>query len=47
LLEGRGLTTEGQGMRLEVQKQSVSILRHLGTKLEGINPFTGQKQRVS
>ena len=47
VLKGPGLTTTGQGMRLEIEKKSVSILRHLGTKLEGISPFAGQKQRVS
>lgn len=47
VLEGQGFTTKGQGMRLEIEKKFVSILRHLGTKLEGISPFPGQKQRVS
>jgi len=47
VLEGQGFTTKGQGMRLEIAKKSVSILRHQGTELEGISPFTGKKQRVS
>ncbi len=47
VLKGQGLTTKGQGMRLEIEKKSVSILRHMGTKLEGVSPLTGQKQRVS
>ena len=47
VLEGQGLTTRGQGMRFEIEKKFVSILRHLGTKLEGVSPFPGQKQRVS
>ncbi len=47
VLEGQGLTTKGQGMRLEIAKKSVSILRHLGTKLEGITPFAKQKKRVT
>lgn len=47
VLKGQGLTTKGQGMRLEIEKKSVTVLRHLGTQLEGISPFTGQKQKVS
>jgi LPS export ABC transporter protein LptC len=47
VLKGQGLTTKGQGMRLEIEKKSVSILHHLGTRLEGISPFTEQKQKVS
>ncbi len=47
VLKGQGLTTKGQGMRLEIEKKSVSIFRHMGTKLEGVSPLTGQKQRVS
>jgi lipopolysaccharide export system protein LptC len=47
VLKGQGLTTKGQGMRLEIEKKSVSILRHMGTRLEGVSPLTGQKQRVS
>lgn len=47
VLKGKGLTTKGQGMRLEIEKKSVTVLRHLGTQLEGISPFTGQKQKVS
>ena len=47
VLEGQGFTTKGQGMRLEIAKKSVSILRHLGTELEGISPFAGKKQGVS
>jgi len=47
VLKGQGLTTTGQGMRLEIEKKSVSVLRHLGTQLEGISPFSGQKQKVS
>ena len=47
IVEGEGVTTKGKGMRLEIAKRSVRILQHLGTKLEGIRPFTGQKQKVS
>jgi LPS export ABC transporter protein LptC len=47
VLAGQGLTTRGQGMRFEIEKKSVSILRHLGTRLEGVSPFSGQKQGVS
>jgi len=47
VLKGQKLTTKGQGMRLEIEKKSVTVLRHLGTQLEGISPFTGQKQKVS
>jgi LPS export ABC transporter protein LptC len=47
VLKGPGLTTKGQGMRLEIEKKSVSILRHMGTQLEGVSSLTGQKQRVS
>ena len=47
LLKGPKLTTKGQGMRLEIEKKSVRILRHLETKLEGVSSFSGQKQRVS
>jgi LPS export ABC transporter protein LptC len=47
VLKGPGLTTKGQGMRLEIEKKSVSILRHMGTRLEGVSPFSGQKKRVS
>ena len=47
VLKGQGLTTKGQGMRLKIEKKSVTVLRHLGTQLEGIRPFTGQKQKVS
>ena len=47
ILKGEGLTTKGKGMRLEIAKRSVSILQHLGTKLEGIRHLTGQQQKVS
>lgn len=47
VLKGPGLTTKGQGMRLEIEKKSVSILRHMGTSLEGVSPFTEKKRRVS
>jgi LPS export ABC transporter protein LptC len=47
VLKGPGLTTKGQGMRLQVEEKSVRILRHLGTKLEGISPLAEQGQRVS
>jgi LPS export ABC transporter protein LptC len=47
VLKGPGLTTKGQGMRLQIEEKSVSILRHLGTKLEGISPLAEQGQRVS
>ena len=47
ILKGERLTTKGKGMRLEIAKRSVSILQHLGTKLEGIRPLTGQQQKVS
>jgi LPS export ABC transporter protein LptC len=47
VLKGPALTTKGQGMRFEIEKKSVSILRHMGTKLEGVSPFSGQKQRLS
>ena len=48
VLKGPGLTTKGQGMRFEIEKKSVSILRHMGTSLEGVSsPFAEKKQRVS
>jgi LPS export ABC transporter protein LptC len=47
VLKGQGLTIKGRGMRLEIEKKAVSVLRHLGTQLEGISPFTGLKQKAS
>lgn len=47
LVKGQGFIVKGQGMRLEIAKRSVSILRHRGTKLEGVVSFTGPRQRVS
>jgi len=47
VLVGQGFTTKGRGMRLAIDKKSVSILRHLGTELEGISPFPGREQGVS
>jgi LPS export ABC transporter protein LptC len=47
VLTGPRITTKGRGMRLEIEKKSVSILRHFETKLEGVSPFTRKKQTVS
>ncbi len=47
VLTGPRITTKGRGMRLEIENKSVSILRHLETKLEGIKPFTRKKQTIS
>jgi LPS export ABC transporter protein LptC len=47
VLTGPRITTKGRGMRLEIEKKSVSILHHLETKLEGVSPFTRKKQTVS
>jgi LPS export ABC transporter protein LptC len=47
VLTGPRIITKGRGMRLEIDKKSVSILHHLETKLEGISPFTRKKQTVS
>jgi LPS export ABC transporter protein LptC len=47
VLTGPQIITKGRGMRLEIDKKSVSILHHLETKLEGVSPFTRKKQRVS
>ncbi len=47
IVTGQGVTLKGQGMRLEIANRSVSILRHLGTTLEGIGSFTGERQNVS
>jgi LPS export ABC transporter protein LptC len=47
VLTGPQIITKGRGMRLEIDKKSVSILHHLETKLEGVSPFTRKKQTVS
>ena len=47
VLTGPRIITKGRGMRLEIDKKSVSILHHLETKLEGVSPFTRKKQTVS
>ena len=47
VLTGPRITTKGRGMRLEIENKSVSILRHLETKLEGVKPFTRKKQTIS
>ena len=47
VLTGPRIITKGRGMRLEIDKKSVSILHHLETKLEGFSPLTRKKQTVS
>ena len=47
VLTGPRIITKGRGMRLEIDKKSVSILHHLETKLEGVSPLTRKKQTVS
>jgi len=47
VLTGPRIITKGRGMRLEIDKKSVSILHHLETKLEGVSRFTRKKQTVS
>ena len=47
VLTGPRITTKGRGMRIEIERKSVSILHHIETKLEGVSPFTRKKQTVS
>ena len=47
LLEGEGIILKGQGMRLEIEKRTLSVLSHIETTLEGIVSFGGQRQGVS
>jgi hypothetical protein len=47
LLEGKGIILKGQGMRLELEKRTLSILSHIETTLEGIVSFGRQQQGVS
>jgi LPS export ABC transporter protein LptC len=44
LLEGEGIILKGQGMRLEIEKRTLSVLNHIETTLEGIVSF-GEKRR--
>jgi len=47
LLEGEGIILKGQGMRLEIEKRTLSVLSHIETTLEGIVSFGRQQQGVS
>ena len=47
LLEGKGIILKGQGMRLEIEKRTLSILNDIETTLEGIVSFGRQQQGVS
>jgi hypothetical protein len=40
-LEGEGIILKGQGMRLEIEKRTLSVLNHIETTLEGIVSFGG------
>lgn len=47
IIEGQGFTVKGEGMRLEIAKRTVSVLKHIETTLQGIVSFGDQRQRVS
>jgi hypothetical protein len=47
LLEGEGIILKGQGMRLEIEKRTLSVLSNIETTLDGIVSFGKQQQGVS
>ena len=47
LLEGEGIILKGQGMRLEIEKRTLSVLSNIETTLDGIVSFGRQQQGVS
>ena len=47
LVQGDDLTVKGVGMRFEMSKRTLSILKKVETELEGIVSFAGKRQRTS